>query len=788
MSDSQRTKSILLNQAETKISDEDVLVIPTTLAQKRFWEYDRENPGNPAYNIAIRIRLSGRFLPPIMERAANELIRRHEMLRTIFEDQDGQPVQVVLPHLSIQLQHIDLRDIPVESQPAKVEELSRNEAHYRFHLSTPPLLRFTLVRLEENNHILLLTVHQTVSDCWSIGIVSHELAVLYRAYSQGQESPLPELPVQYGDYAIWQRQWLENHGLGTQLAYWTRQLANLPILGVKSDRPRPPHRTFNGHIQSRLLPKELTESLKDLSHREGYTFFMLSLAAVKVLLLRLTGQTDIPVGTITAGRLRVEMEPLVGRFINPLVIRSKLSNELTFINLLRRVGDGTIEALENRDIPYECVVEAIRPESDPSLHPVFQVNFVHQRAFVRPMEMSDLSFSGIPSMSAGAIYDLYFFMVERPEGWRLSCEYNSDLFENATIERMLDHFNAILEGVASDPTRRLSDLPSISSLTHNAPHLIPKQNTNLQSMRLFINPRSETETRLAKLWCQVIRSERVSVDSDFFDEGGHSVLAVRLLYLIQKEFGESISIGAFLKAPTIEKFAKRLGAKDVEGWKDQVEIHNPEGTLPALVIIDPGTRYRKLYDQFGTDQPIIALSLPVSQNLPANFRVEDLAENLVNVLLEVRPRGPYCLTGWCAAGVVAYEMAQQLQARSEQVPLVALLDSWNPVYGRFLRSWSGLPVKLNIRLHKNLFHLHNLRGKGVKQILDYLGKRRNAVRDQLKRKFWHFWYRRMKRPIRDNVVERGDFKLLAVVDYVPKPIDSKTAATRHGDSLPMSIS
>ncbi|HEY2785183.1 MAG TPA: condensation domain-containing protein, partial [Fimbriiglobus sp.] len=592
--------------------DDEVDVLPTTLAQRRFLDYDRTHPGNPAYNIAIRIQLEGKFEPAVMERAANELVRRHEMLRTFFSDVDGEPVQVVLPNLKVSLTIVDLREVPEDDRPAKVDGLSKAEARTRFDLSHVPLLRFKLLRLSDSHHILLMTIHQTVSDCWSVGILSHELGVLYAAYKRGEESPLPELPLQYGDYAVWQKKWIENHGLGNQLDFWKSQLVDLPVLEVPTDRPRPSIASNNGDIFSVLLPKSLTEPLKELSHRQGCTFFMLSLAAINVLLQRLTGRTDIPVGTITAGRTRVEMEPLIGRFINPLVIRTDLSGDPLFLDLLAQVMNRVIDALENRDIPYECVVQAIKPATDPTRHPVFQINFVHQRAFVRPLNMSGLSFSGIPSVSAGAIYDLYFFMVERPEGWRLSCEYNTDLYERESVRKMIDHYRAILEGIATDAARPISALPwaTSASPSSNPQLLITRQDeTKPVVKRSFIAPKNETETKLELLWRKVIRAERVSVDSDFFDEGGHSVLAARLLYMVHKEFGVQLSFGAFLKAPTIAKLAERLQQGE-EVWTDRILVFRNGRPKPPLIIIDPFHRYHDVASYFGPDFSVIGLSSP----------------------------------------------------------------------------------------------------------------------------------------------------------------------------------
>jgi thioesterase domain-containing protein len=762
----------------------DVLVFPTTLAQRRFWSFDRENPGDPAYNIAVRMRLAGALDLPSLHAAADEILRRHEMLRTVFSEEDGEPVQLVAPSLTIPIPVIDLREVPEDQRAARAEQLSVEEARTKFSLDVGPLLRMTLLRLKDDEHIMLVTVHQTVSDCWSIGMISFELGTLYGAFSEGRESPLPELPIQYGDYAVWQKQWLDNLGLNQQLAYWTKQLAGLPPLEVPTDLPRPPKKTSNGEILSAVLPLELTESLKNLSHREGCTFFMLSLAAFQVLLHRLTRQDDLYVGTITAGRSRVEMEQLIGRFINPLIIRNDLSGNPTFLTLLANVRERVLDALDNRDVPYERVVEALGFKKDPSRHPVFQVNFVHQRAFIRPLQLSSVTLTGIPSKSAGAIYDLYFFMVERAEGWRLSCEYNTDLYTAESVEEMLAHFRNILQGIAREPDRRLSELPSPkfadpAPVAGSSPNgQTARQESDPVAARPFVAPRDETEARLAALWCQVIGVKQVSVTSDFFDEGGHSVLAARILYHVEKVFGKELSLGAFLRAPTIEQFAVRLRDAEVDIPLEQICVIQPGESVQPLFLVDAGYTFLPLAEHLGSQQPVYGLLLPQLTKLPQRFTVEDIADNLMDALLEAQPHGPYYLAGWCSAGIVAYELARRLRARGEEVALVALFDAWSPLYAKYLKSVRGLPSNLAMRFHRLRYHVRTAAKLSFLGFCAYGLERVASFRDQLRLKLWRLWYRRLNRPAGPAVRHSGQFKNLAASEYNPKPLDAPVVLFR----------
>jgi thioesterase domain-containing protein/acyl carrier protein len=705
------------------------------------------------------------------------------MLRTVFAEEDGQPVQVVMPSLTIPLPVIDLRYLSDELRVIHGEELSVEEARKRFSISAVPLIRMTLLRMDESEHILLLTVHQMVSDCWSSGMISHELGTLYGAFSRGEESPLPDLPIQYGDYAIWQQEWLANHGLDAQLGYWSRQLAGLPPLEVPTDRPRPSKKTSNGEILSAVLPKELTEALKDLSHREGCTFFMLSLAALKVLLHRIVGQDDLYVGTITAGRSRVEMEPLIGRFINPLVIRTNLSSDPTFLEFLAAVRERVIEALENRDIPYESVVEAIRPRDDPSRHPVFQINFVHQRAFVRPLELASVSLSGIPSKSAGAIYDLYFFLVERGEGWRLSCEYNIDLYEEVTVERMLVQFRAILHAIAADPALRISALqdasgslrPSTLRWNGDSNGTLPAQGMALSRRpgRSFIDPKDEFEEQVARVWRLVLGLEQISTTADFFDEGGHSVLAARLIARMQDEFGVRLSLGQLLRTPTIQGLAARLRGCGPAAESDRISPIQPQGSRRPLFLVFGGPFFRPLARALGEEQPVFGLHLPFASDNPERLSVGEMATRLIDAMREVQPNGPYTIGGWCRSGIIAFEIARKLRELGEEVALLILFDTSTPAFSRRLRKIRSTPSGLYRSVAPKLASA--VRTLGPSTLRDLAGSVRfkaQKIGGGWRRTLRRSWYGRTDAPL-GNLRQRQEMLHDIAIDaYEPAPSDA----------------
>jgi NRPS condensation-like uncharacterized protein len=424
-----------------------IFELPCSLAQQRFWVLDQLSPGNPSYNIAVRWRLEGKLNPFFVEQAFNAMLKRHEVLRTTFRAVDGQPVQVIAPQLSIALPLIDLSPLAESERDKKAEKITVENAKKAFDLNVAPLIRITLLRFSETEHIVLVVVHHIVADGWSVGIMAKELCVLYEMLAQDRMSALAELPIQYADFAVWQQEWLRSTALQPQAAYWKQKLEGLKTLEIESDFPRPAIQTSNGTIQSVLLPRSLTNALKDFSNHHDVTLYTTALATFMMLLWQCSGQSDIAVGTQVAGRNQVELEELVGAFINTLVMRTEVTGDLSFTDLLQRVHETITEAIANQDMPFERLVELLRPKRDLARNPLFSVNFIYQRAFIKNRDFAGISLTDLPSRSPGAIYDLNFFMVERVEGWRWSCEFNTDLYSTETIQRMLAGFQALLAAI-----------------------------------------------------------------------------------------------------------------------------------------------------------------------------------------------------------------------------------------------------------------------------------------------------------------------------------------------------
>ena len=440
--------------------------LPLSFAQQRLWFLDQLEPGNAGYNITGAYRLSGQLHISALEHSLNEIVRRHESLRTTFTTVEQQPMQVIAPVLRLPLPVVDLRCIPTSRQELEIERWATQEAHQSFDLTRGPLVRARVLRLAAVDHVFLLTMHHIISDGWSRMVLFRELAALYQAFLEGKVSPLPDLQLQYADFAVWQRQWLQGEALETQLTYWTQQLQGAPaVLELPTDYARPLVQTFRGARQSLVLPTLLCAALKALSQQESTTLFMTLLAAFQTLLHRYTGQEDIVVGTPIANRTRTEIEGLIGFFVNTLVLRTSLAGDPSFRELLQRVRQTAMWAYAHQELPFEKLVEALHPTRNLSHSPLFQVffnllNFRDECLILPGLAAQPLAVNNSPS----AKFDLTFYVHESPDTLTVVANYNTDLFEAATIHRMLTHYQTILEGIVADLEQRLSVLPLLSQV------------------------------------------------------------------------------------------------------------------------------------------------------------------------------------------------------------------------------------------------------------------------------------------------------------------------------------
>jgi amino acid adenylation domain-containing protein len=440
--------------------------LPLSFAQQRLWFIDQVEPGNPAYNMPGAMRLTGKLNVAALEASLNEIVRRHESLRTAFVAVDGKPVQVIAPALSLSLPVEDLSGRLEAEREGQVRKMVAEEALQPFDLAQGPLFRVRLLRLAAEEHVALFSMHHIISDEWSFGVLARELAALYDAFRQGRPSPLPELPIQYADFAYWQRQWLQGETLDVHLAYWRRRLdGDLPVTQLPFDHPQPAglaSLTYQGAIHSFVLSPEVSAALKALTRREGSTLFMTLLAALQTLLHRYTGQDDIVVGTDVANRNRLETEGLIGFFINHLLLRTNLGGNPTFRQLLRRVREVALGAYAHQDLPFDKLVGALRGERNLSHAPLFQILFVFGNPAMQTLELPGLTLSPLRSDLILSKYDLTLFMSEREREISGLWRYSAELFEATTISRVSDHLVTLLGSIAANPDARLKNLEMLT--------------------------------------------------------------------------------------------------------------------------------------------------------------------------------------------------------------------------------------------------------------------------------------------------------------------------------------
>jgi Non-ribosomal peptide synthetase modules and related proteins len=466
--------------------------LPLSFAQEWLWLIHQVNPTSAAYNLPSAVRLQGAIEIEALERSISEVVRRHEILRTRFADVDGRASQIIQAPAEIRFPIADLSALEAAEREAEASRLVTEDARLPFDLEQGPMRAF-LLRLGEQDHVILLTVHHIVSDAWSTGILIQEITTLYEAFRRGEESPLPLLPIQYADYASWQRSHLQGDRLDSLVNYWREQLAGASnVLKLPADHPRPDVQTLRGAHKSFNLPGGLSDSLRSLSRREGTTLFMTLLAAFQTLLYRYSQQEDFCVGVPIAGRSFAETEGLIGCFINNLVLRARVSRDMRFRELLRQTREATLGAFAHQELPFEKVVEVLQPERSQSYSPLFQVIFdFRSTPREQSQELPELSLSAMGSEMGTAKLDLVLDIWDAGDAIVGSMEYNTDLFDEATIGQMLSQFQILLDSIVEQPDARLSALALDTETERQAKLRVEKEREVSNRKKLLnIKPKS----------------------------------------------------------------------------------------------------------------------------------------------------------------------------------------------------------------------------------------------------------------------------------------------------------
>ncbi|MFN0124991.1 MAG: condensation domain-containing protein, partial [Blastocatellia bacterium] len=540
-------------------------VAPQAPAQQRLWFLDQLNPGAAVYNLPVAFGMEGRLSIQALEQGIREIARRHDILRTVFSMRDGDPVQVVMPDLYPALEITDLTWLPGPEREPEALRQAEAEAARPFDLSRGPLLRAHLFRLAEDRHILTMVFHHIVADGWSLGIFYRELALIYAALRENRDWELPEPPLQYAGYTIWQARGREGALEEAELAYWKEQLRGAPeVLHLPYDFPRGSVVDAPGAQWSMPLAPALRRRLEEFSRAQGVTLYMTLLAAFQLLLARLSGQDQVVVGTPVAGRTTSAAESLIGMFVNTLALRGDLSGAPDFLTLLARTRERALGALANQELPFERLVGALQPERGAGLAPLFQVMFALQNTSVTPLSLNGLRLTPRRLFTRTSKFDLSLDVLLEGERLSLCFEYDTGLFRAETIAGMGGQFRELLEQVLADPRRPVSGLTPGQAAPRAAP--APRLAANTAGAA----PRTATERVALEIEREVLRREDIDVHADFFDLGGHSLLAAKVIFRVRERFAIELSLRVMFESPTVARLAAAIDQAVAE--KEQREL------------------------------------------------------------------------------------------------------------------------------------------------------------------------------------------------------------------------
>lgn len=677
-----------IQQTNPSLHAEDAFVVPLWFQQQQSWVHNPGNSDNAIYNYPLAVRIRGPLRCEVLQRSLQHILQRHNVLRSVFRIVDEELVQIVTPAAPICIPIVELNQSQTGSASdleARARHMAVHAARQSFDLSRGPLLRAMLFRLDREDHVLLLTTHHLVYDDWSTGILLRELAELYSAEVAGSTAALPALSFTYGDFVRWLQKWMQGKSLENRLDFWTRELAGgKDFHHLQTDNPRPECRTYHGKCASVVIPEEVTHSLRTLSQQERVSLYMVLLAGFQCLLHKCSGEEDVAVGSCTANRPLSQVEGLIGRFGNDLVLRTDLGGDPTFRELFARVRKTSLTAFSYQDVPFGKVVNELQSWQTPGRNPLFQVMFILQDAPKLNCEIPGLRMSFFPLELGTAKYDLNVWL--RPKkGLEVVFEYNSNLFKAETMERMLEHYQQLLSVMVKNPDARISQLPQPSSATRLGPEVSCEARPNLavtDARKDLGRADDKMEATLVTIWESVLATRPISVTDNYFELGGTSLLAVRLFARIEESLGLKIPLATLIEAPTIEKLANVMRQQNSrERWHSLVTIHSGGSRLPLFCAHGQSGNvlfYRSLAQYLGPDQPVYGLQpAGLDGRQPPLTRIEDMAASYVRDIQAVQSRGPYFLAGYCMGGSIALEMAQQLLGQGQTVGLVALLDTYN---------------------------------------------------------------------------------------------------------------
>ena len=735
------------------------VVYSASLAQQRLWFLHQLQRRSTAYNVHLGLWLRGSLDLTALRSGFREMVNRHDSLHTAFRLEKGKLQQVVSHNYSAEIPITDLTS--VADPIAEAYQLARHEVEEPFDLSKAPLFRVRLFRVTPLDHVFLCTMHHIVTDAWSLQVFAKELALLYMDFSRGQASSLPSLPIRYGDFAEWQLEWFHTERVQQQLAYWKDKLEGAPaLLELPTDAPRPPEQTFEGAIQVAPISSNIIEGIEKIAAGCQATPFMVQLAAFKVLLYRYAKQHDVVVGIPIAGRDHVETEGLIGFFVNTLVLRDDLSGNPRFTDLVAQVRETILSGFSNVDVPFEKIVEALQPERNLGYNPLFQVMFATLKSAVRSHQFGDLTAFPYVVSAETSIFDLSMTLIQDiDQKWWAQLEYNTNLFSQERISHTLSDYTSVLEGVISDPEGHILALPppsipgSADSWNPTTTEKEKKKNERRTSSPVSargpseprFKPLDQEQELLVEVWKEVLGLREVGIRDSFFDVGGHSLIAVRLIARIHEITGRRIHVRDIFRAPTIEAFAPLLRENMIpEPDQILVQLKDGDGAVPFFAIGAPGVDtfgLSLLALHMGRDQSVyrVQASAPIARGRPfTKNELRALAQEYVAAMRSVQPHGPYCVGGMCEGVLIAQEVILELESLHEEVGVFAIFDTWVLENSQVRALWAVNYYRRRFQLFRSLPLQERLATtkRFVKRLFAKNGKHGNGSGSGWNRVYW----------------------------------------------------
>lgn len=739
---------------------------PASVAQKRFWLLSRVASGSSMLNMPACVRIAGSLPENLIEKSFQFLVERHEILRTTLRELGGELFQIVADSYAVELPISDLEAVAASERDDAMLKMVREEAEKPFDLTQDVPFRIRLFRLAADDHVLIITIHHIACDGWSQGLLQRELWSLYRAFADGETLDLPPLPIQYCDFSVWQQEWLNSGAAHAQLAFWMQKLPSpLPVLDLPTDHALTRLPPVSGAMEVIVLSQEVSRALKEFSRAENVTMFMLTLACFAVVLCRHSSGEDVIIGSPMAGR-RTETEGLVGPFADPIALRLRVQDNSTLRDVVRQAREMTMDALANSDLPFMVLLEKLQPRARHGRNPLFQFYFTYQTAFLRTLEVAGLKVVPLPSLTVGTPFEIQLAIIEREGEIHLQMDYNSRLFDGGTIRRLLGDYCDLLHTLMTLPEQRIRD-------TRIAPVRVgitaPAGNDPVHD---YVAPRNGQEARLARIFEIIFDQSRIGIQDDFFDLGGQSLTAARLLREIEKEFDIALDLSEIIVAPTVEKLAQRLSGRAGEADSLVVPLQSTGTKMPLFCIHSGGGHvigYRDLVSCLDGDWPVYGVRAPELDGARKFSTVEELAIKYIAEIRRVQKKGPYQLCGMSFGGLVAYQIAMVLVEQGEQVALLALFDTGNPAYYKNLSLFEYLKFRSIYIVDRVRKYIGNMvRGAISNVAVDIDLFFRSRIRHLIwktGRKISQLMGRTMPKQLRSNVDMFAD----AARVYVPKP-------------------